>query len=93
MEDIKPKNKKDYSKGKIYKIWNDVDDRIYIGSTCQTLAQRMGEHRRMINCKSKMNCKIYQVMREIGVERFKIELIEECKCENVWSQLWVLVQH
>ena len=36
----------DYSKAKIYNICNDVDDEIYIGSTCQSLSQRMAEHRR-----------------------------------------------
>ena len=35
----------DYSKGKIYKILNTIDDEIYIGSTCETLGQRMSKHR------------------------------------------------
>ena len=33
-----------YSKGKIYKIYND--DLIYIGSTTQTLEQRLKDHLR-----------------------------------------------
>ena len=82
MENTKPKEIKDYSKGKIYRIWNEIDDRIYIGSTCQTLAQRMGEHRRSMNKVTKMKYRIYQIMKEIGVEHFKIELLEECECEN-----------
>ena len=34
-----------YSKGKIYKILNTIDDEIYVGSTCETLSQRMARHR------------------------------------------------
>ena len=82
MEKKKPKHMKDYSKGKIYKLWNEIDDRIYIGSTCQTLAQRMGEHRRCINKTRDKNFKLYQYMTEVGVDNFKIELLEECECEN-----------
>jgi hypothetical protein len=36
---------KDYSKGKIYKIVSDSTDDIYIGSTVQTLSQRLTKHR------------------------------------------------
>jgi len=30
----------DYSKGKIYKILNNIDDDIYVGSTTETLGQK-----------------------------------------------------
>lgn len=36
----------DYSKGKVYKIISDSTDKIYIGSTCQSLANRLYEHKR-----------------------------------------------
>jgi hypothetical protein len=35
----------DYSKGKIYKLYSPQTDKIYIGSTCRLLCQRMGSHR------------------------------------------------
>ena len=35
------KQLKDYTKGKIYCIRNKINDDIFIGSTCQTLSQRM----------------------------------------------------
>ena len=35
----------DYSKGKIYKMLNTIDDEIYVGSTIETLRQRMATHR------------------------------------------------
>ena len=34
------KNGKDFSKGKIYCIRNNIDDEIYIGSTTQPLSKR-----------------------------------------------------
>lgn len=68
-----------YKNGKIYKIVNDVDDEVYVGSTCQKLSMRMGHHRRA--CK-KCNSKIYKHMNLIGIEHFKIYLIEECPCDN-----------
>jgi group I intron endonuclease len=72
----------DYSKGKIYKIVNSENDIIYIGSTTQTLAGRMYGHR----CNAKTltkSCGIYKAIREIGIERFKIVIIENYSCESL----------
>ena len=55
---------KDYSKGKIYVVRNNIDGRIYIGSTCKTLSLRMGQHR----AQSKRECLntiMYKTMREL----------------------------
>ena len=35
----------DYSKGKIYNILNTIDDNMYVGSTVETLGQKMAKHR------------------------------------------------
>jgi group I intron endonuclease len=68
-----------YHKGKIYKIVNDINDDIYIGSTVKQLSNRMAGHR----CKAKTcTTNIYTTMRELGVGHFKIILVEEHKCEN-----------
>ena len=37
-----------YQATKIYKIWSPNSDKVYVGATTQTLAQRMGRHRRTI---------------------------------------------
>ena len=42
----------------------------------------MGEHRASLNKENCKNMKLYHLMKEYGKEHFKIELIEECKCEN-----------
>ena len=71
---------KDFSKGKIYCIRNNINDEIYIGSTCQSLSQRMAQHRKAMTANQRM--KLYKSMKELGRENFYIELLEECPCEN-----------
>ena len=73
-----------YKYSKVYKITNSIDDEIYIGSTTyQYLATRINSHRMM--CKDisgRRDSKLYNKMRELGVENFKIELLEEVNCES-----------
>lgn len=62
----------------IYKITNDINDKVYIGKTTLSIEERFKEH-----ClDSKRNVKekrpLYSAMRKYGQEHFKIELIEEC---------------
>ena len=72
----------DYSKAKIYKILNTVDDDIYIGATCQPLSKRMAKHRDCRNGKCKKHYKLYQKMNNLGYDNFYIELIKETPCDN-----------
>jgi group I intron endonuclease len=69
----------DYSNGKVYFIRNTVNDKVYIGSSTQPLCKRMVQHRS--NAKTQ-NTTIYQNMREIGIKKFYIELLELCPCET-----------
>ena len=68
--------------GKIYKLLNDIDDDVYVGSTTQPLSKRMVSHRKSAAC-SKTQSRLYTKMRELGVGHFYIELIEECPCDNI----------
>ena len=77
--------KVDYSKGKIYKITNDYNDDIYIGSTCDTLVKRFSKHRRDIKNDEKKHRKLYVAMNDIGFDRFRIELVEECPCDDKYQ--------
>ena len=62
--------------GKIYKVINTKDDFIYIGSTTVKLSSRMGSHR--ANAKNIIKkSKLYEHMRKIGIEYFKILLIKD----------------
>lgn len=71
---------KDYSKGKIYVIKNYINDKVYVGSTIDYLSKRMAKHRYV----SKIgNCPFYKAMREIGVEHFYIQLVENYPCSSI----------
>ena len=75
----------DFNKSKIYKITNDYNDEIYIGSTCNTLIKRFINHKsdsKKEHCKNKQ---IYKLMNQIGFERFRIELIEEYVCQDKYQ--------
>jgi len=70
----------DYSQGKIYKIVNTVNEKIYIGSTVTALYRRMKDHRQQAKTRTS---KFYSAMRRHGVENFKIELIKDYPCETL----------
>ena len=70
-----------YSHGKIYAVRNAIDDDVYVGSTCSSLSQRMVKHRSASAKCVKM--RLYDKMQELGAEKFYIELVEDCPCENV----------
>ncbi len=61
---------------RLYKIINDVDELIYIGSTTCQLSKRMAQHRRDMR-KANRTSKLYDHMRTNGVEHYKILLIKE----------------
>ena len=75
----------DFTKAKIYKITNNYNDDIYVGSTCNTLVKRFSEHKLAIRDKKNKNRPIYQLMEEIGFERFRIQLICDYPCEDKYS--------
>ncbi len=75
--------KVDFSKGKIYKVFNDYNDDIYIGSTCDTLKTRFRKHKSEAELNPDGTRPLYKLIREIGFNRFKIELIEEFPCLNI----------
>ena len=72
----------DYKHGKIYKLLNTINDEVYIGSTCSKLSQRMAKHRYDMKSSRSSHYKIYQRMKELGIENFYIELLCECPCDN-----------
>ena len=69
-----------YQLGKIYKIVNNVNNIIYIGSTCQKrLSSRLSSHRReAIDRTSKWNI----AMRTTGVQNFTIVLVHAFPCQS-----------
>jgi len=70
-----------YQNGRIYKIINDINDEIYIGSTCKPLSNRMGLHRSAARTKQ-VQSKFYARMNELGIQHFRIILIENYPCNS-----------
>lgn len=70
-----------YLNGRIYKITNDIDDMIYVGSTTLPLSRRWACH--VQDCKKgRFNMRLHQHMRANGPENFHIVLIKLCPCED-----------
>ena len=73
------KTLKDHTNGKIYQILNRINDKVYVGSTCQTLCKRMVDHRKHSVAHEGL---IYEEMRRLDKDNFYIELIENYPCES-----------
>ena len=43
--------KTDFQKAKTYKITNDLNDHVFIGSFCETLSKKLSKHKSDIQCK------------------------------------------
>ena len=67
-----------YSSGKIYKLTNTVDDRVYVGSTVYPLNERLSCHK-IAACK-RGNQKVYAHFNSIGWDNVRIELLEAYPC-------------
>jgi hypothetical protein len=73
-----------YSKGKIYRLVSDITDKIYIGSCCMPLRQRLSMHKKMFeyfkNGKRKTCCSSKELL-EIDPHT-QIVLIEQFPCNS-----------
>jgi hypothetical protein len=69
--------------GYVYKLVNDVDDEFYVGSTTKTLANRLGGHIRTANNAQHKMSNLYQKMRLLGVEHFRMELLHNVHYTDV----------
>ena len=69
----------DYGSGKIYKLWSLNTEEFYIGSTTQTLCKIMSKHKCDAHTCRKP-CRLYITMNELGIDNFRIELVELFPC-------------
>jgi hypothetical protein len=69
-----------YHNGKIYKLVNTVDNRIYIGSTATELSKRLYKHKTMAHKYPER--KVYKALNTIGWENVRIIQIEAFRCET-----------
>lgn len=63
--------------GYIYKITNDINNKLYIGQTSLSLEQRFSQHLKRAGQESSSSYPLYNAMKKYGREHFQIELIEE----------------
>lgn len=68
-----------YNDGKIYELYNLINDDVYVGSTCEVLSRRKAKH--WYQAKNKPS-PVHKAMMEIGLEHWKIRLIEDFPCER-----------
>ena len=71
--------------GKVYKIVCNITDEVYIGSTCQTMRNRMNSHRGDARRGYKNVC-----MSSIIINRgdYKVDVLEEFPYENENQRRW-----
>ncbi len=63
----------------IYKIYNDVNNKVYIGKTSNTIEDRWNEHvYAALYRRQRRNYQLYNAMRKYGVDKFHIIALEEC---------------
>jgi hypothetical protein len=74
----------------IYRITNNINEKVYIGQTIDRLCNRWAQHN--YNVKNKKNTPLYNAIRKYGMENFQIE---EIGGANSLSELnyqeWLLI--
>ena len=63
--------------GYIYKIINTINNKVYIGQTTRTIAERYEEH--LNHARNSVNRHLYDAMNYYGIENFTVELLEDCE--------------
>jgi len=69
--------------GTIYKIINDLNSKIYIGKTVETLASRWSKH---IYASKKSDTHLYRAMNKYGLEHFSIIPLEENVSDEILNE-------
>lgn len=73
----------------IYKITNDINNKVYVGKTDFSIEKRFKEHCNDAFKKTKEKRPLYSAMRKYGIEHFHIELIEECDNPEEREVFWI----
>jgi hypothetical protein len=72
-----------YQNAKIYKIVDNTNYNVYVGSTCKTLNERLkkhlSDHKRYLNNKRNDNISSFEILKN---NDYKIELIELYPCND-----------
>lgn len=78
-------------RGFIYKITNNVNGKIYIGQTIQTVKERFYQHCATKCSDSVLNMAIHRAIKKYGKSNFTIEVIEEVDKDslNDREKFWI----
>ena len=85
-----------YENGKIYKITDNAYTKCYIGSTCESLSQRMARHRKEYRNYlkgGKYFFTSFNIFNEFGIDNCFIELLENCPCDTekvITNNHWIV---
>ena len=77
--------------GNIYKIINDINNKVYVGKTLHTIEKRFAQH--IVDSKriQNKNRPLYAAINKYGIEHFHIELIEtvDSTILNQQEKYWI----
>lgn len=78
-------------RGFIYKITNNVNGKVYIGQTIQTIKERFYQHCATKCSNSVLNMAIHRAIKKYGKSNFTIEVIEEVDKDslNDREKFWI----
>ena len=69
--------------GYIYKISNDINNKVYIGKTLASISERWKEHLSDMDKRKNEKRPLYAAMRKYGTSHFYIEEVEQCSNDIV----------
>ena len=73
----------------IYKIINDINQKVYIGKTERNIEERFKEHCRAYRQERCEKRPLYAAMKKYGIEHFHVELVEETDSPEEREQYWI----
>lgn len=73
----------------IYKITNNINQKVYIGKTYRPIEKRWQEHCFLVFKENKEKRPLYAAMQKYGIEHFHIELIEETDEPEEREKYWI----
>ena len=71
-----------YDNGKIYRITNNIDNMIYIGSTCLPLRKRLYCHKKEQHSGKGQNRRLFLHAKKYDWKEFDIYLLEKFPCDT-----------